>query len=183
MVMVAVEPVLEWFSTGGMTMTTAMTEKKNADVTKPKADLARDPWQVMGFPSLGRMRREFDELFSKFFSEVPALWNAERGDGRWAFDVEDQPEAYVVKAEAPGFEPQDFHIDLRGNQLVMRAKRSQEKKDKGKESFSATEFYHSMTIPDYIDASKIDASYKQGVLQVSLPKTAEGKGRKIEVKG
>lgn len=164
-------------------MTTAVTEKKNADVTKSKTELARDPWQVIGFPSLSRMRREFDELFSKFFTEVPALWNAERGDGRWAFDVEDQPEAYVIKAEAPGFEPKDFNIDLRGDQLVMQAKRSEEKKEKGKESFTATEFYHSMTVPEHVDVNKIDATYKQGTLQVTLPKTAEGKGRKIEVKG
>lgn len=164
-------------------MTTAVSEKKNADVTKPKTELARDPFQVFGFPSMNRMRREFDELFSKFFKDVPALWNAERGDGRWAFDVEDQADAYVIKAEAPGFEPKDFSIDLRGNQLVMQAKRSEEKKEKGQESFTATEFYHSMTIPEHVDAKKVDASYKQGILQVSLPKTAEGKGRKIEVKG
>ena len=164
-------------------MTTTVTEKKNTDITKPTADLARDSWQVLGFPSMSRMRREFDDLFSKFFSEVPALWNAERGDGRWAFDVEDQSDAYIIKAEAPGFEPKDFSIDLRGNQLIMQAKRSQEKKEKGKESFTATEFYHSMTIPEHVDAQKIDASYKQGVLQVSLPKTADAKGRKIEVKG
>lgn len=164
-------------------MSTALTEKKDVSEGKSKSDLARDPLQLLGFPSLGRMRREFDELFSKFFTEVPALWNAERGDGRWAFDVEDQADAYVIKAEAPGFEPKDFSIDLRGNQLVLKAKRSQEKKEKGKESFTATEFYHSMTIPEYVDANKIDATYKQGILQVSLPKTAEGKGRKIEVKG
>lgn len=164
-------------------MSTTVTEKKSTEVGKPKSEVARDPWQVLGFPSMSRMRREFDDLFSKFFTDVPALWNAERGDGRWAFDVEDQSDSYVIKAEAPGFEPKDFSIDLRGNQLVMRAKRSEEKKDKGKESFTASEFYHSMTIPEFVDASKIDASYKQGVLHVCLPKTEEGKGRKIEVKG
>jgi HSP20 family molecular chaperone IbpA len=47
----------------------------------------------------------------------------------------------------------------------------------------ATEFYHALTIPQYVDTDNIDASYKQGVLQVSLPKTDEGKGRKIAVKG
>lgn len=164
-------------------MTTSLTEKKNVAETKPKTELARDPWQALGMPSLSRMRKEFDDLFSKFFTDVPALWNAERGDARWAFDVEDQPEAYVIKAEAPGFEPKDFSIELRGNQLVMQAKRSEEKKDKGKESFTSSEFYHSMTIPQHVDAKKIDASYKQGVLQVSLPKTEDGKGRNIPVKG
>lgn len=164
-------------------MTTSLTEKKTATETKPKTELARDGWQALGFPSLTRMRKEFDELFTKFFTDVPALWNAERGDARWAFDVEDQPEAYLIKAEAPGFEPKDFSVELRGNQLVMQAKRSEEKKDKGKESFTSSEFYHSMTIPQHVDVKKIDATYKQGVLQVSLPKTEDGKGRTIAVKG
>lgn len=162
-------------------MTTAITEKKNE--TKGKTELSRDPWQTLGFPSLSRMRRELDELWTKFFNEVPTLWTAERGDGRWGFDVEDKPEAYVIKAEAPGFEPKDFSIELRGNQLVMQAKRSEEKKDKGKESFSATEFYHVMTLPEHVDAKKIDANYKQGILELSLPKTEDGKPRAIPVKG
>lgn len=165
-------------------MTTAMTEKKEAkEQTKEPTGLARDPWQTLGFPSLKRMRQEFDNLWSKFFTEVPAQWAAERADGRWAFDVEDQPEAYVIKAEAPGFEPKDFSIDLRGNQLVLQAKHSEKKKEKGQESFTASEFYHAMTIPQYVDTDQIGATYKQGILEVSLPKTDEGKGRKIPVKG
>jgi len=162
-------------------MTTAVAEKKKE--TKEELAPARDPWQTLGFPSLQRMRQEFDDLWHKLFAEVPALWTAERADARWAFDVEDQPDAYLIKAEAPGFEPKDFHVDLRGNQLVLQAKRSEEKKEKGRESFTAAEFYHTMTIPQHVDTDKITATYKQGVLQVSLPKTEEGKGRRIPVKG
>lgn len=164
-------------------MTSALTETKDVTESKPKTELTRDPLQILGLPSLNRMRREFDELLGKFFTDVPALWNAERGDGRWAFDVEDQPDAYLIKAEVPGFEPKDFNVNLRGDQLVLQAKKSEEKKDKGKESFSSSEFYHAMTIPQYVDAEKIGATYKQGILQVTLPKTADGKGRKIPVKG
>jgi HSP20 family protein len=165
-------------------MTTAVTEKKEPkEGAKEQTALSRDPWQTFGLPSLKRMRQELDDLWTKFFAEAPALWSAERADGRWAFDVEDQPEAYVIKAEAPGFEPKDFSIDLRGNQLVLQAKHSEKKKEKGKESFSANEFYHAMTIPQHVDTEKIGATYKQGVLEVTLPKTEEGKGRKIPVKG
>jgi HSP20 family protein len=168
---------------GNLVMTNALTDKKKAarKESRDQTSLARDPWQSFGFPSLSRMRKEFDGLWSKFFSEVPAVWAAERGDSRWSFDVEDQPDAYVIKAEAPGFELKDFQIDLRGNQLVMQARRSEEKKEKGQESFTATEFYHAMTLPPYVDAARIAASYKQGMLQVSLPKTEEGKGRRIPV--
>ncbi len=166
-------------------MPTTMT--KSGKTVDDKKSLTRDPWQAMGFPSLNRMRQEFDDLFSKFFTEVPALWNAERTDLRWGFDVEDQPEAYVIKAEAPGFAPSDFNIELRGDQLVLQAKKSEKKSDKkgdkSEETFTATEFYRSMTLPPHVNAANIEAQYHQGVLQVTLPKTAEGKGRKIPVKG
>ena len=162
-------------------MTTAVTkEKKDARTT---TGLAHDPWQTLGFPSLTRMRREFDDLWGKFFHEMPALWAAERADARWAFDVEDQPEAYVIKAEAPGFELADFNIELRGEQLVLQARKTEQKQDDKEESFMATEFYHAMTIPPHVDARHVTATYKRGLLEVSLPKTEAGKGRKIAVKG
>lgn len=142
-----------------------------------------EPYFGLGLPTLSRLRREFDDLWNRFFTELPALWKAERHDLRWGFEVEDEPEAYVVKAEAPGFEVEDFNIELRGEQLVLRAKKSEEKKEKEGESFTSSEFYHAMTLPPYVDTERIEASYKNGVLTVMLPKTAEGKGRKIPVKG
>lgn len=163
-------------------MTTAVTKPKKE--TAEKTELSRDPWQQLGFPALSRMRKEFDDLWGKFFHEVPALWTAERADLRWSFDVEDQADAYVIKAEAPGFEAGEFNIELRGDNLVMQAKHEEKKKgEKETETFTSSEFYHSMTLPPFVDAKHIDASYKNGVLQVTLPKTAEGKGRKIPVQG
>jgi HSP20 family protein len=168
-------------------MATSVSEKQKgkepAPATASSRELARDPWQAFGFPSLKRMRQEIDDLWGKFFSEVPALWAAERGDARWAFDVEDQADAYLIKAEAPGFEPTDFQIELRGNQLVLQARRSEEQKEQDQESFTATEFYHALTIPQYVDTDHISASYQQGILKVTLPKTEEGKGRRIPVQG
>jgi HSP20 family protein len=162
-------------------MTTAVSERKTAG--RAETAVTREAETSLGFPSLNRLRQEFDGLWNKFFTEMPALWSAERADHRWGFDVEDQPDAYVIKAEAPGFSPQDFQLELRGEQLVLQAKKSEKKKGKDEESFTATEFYHAMTIPPYVDTDKIDASYKQGVLTVSLPKTPEAQGRKIPVKG
>jgi len=167
---------------GGVIMSTAVTKKNDKEEGRKNTELALNPWQGMGFPSITRMRQEFDELLGRFFSDVPALWSAERGDDRWSFDVEDTPNAYVIKAEAPGFEPNDFSVDLRGNQLVVQAKRSQQKQEKDQESFTSTQFYRAMTIPEHVDTAQVSATYKDGVLQLSLPKTEEGKGRKIPVK-
>lgn len=160
-------------------MTTAVAKKPQEKST----ELSGGAWPDFGFPSLNRLRQEFDDLWNKFFSEVPALWNAERGDLRWAFNVEDKPEAYVITAEAPGFEANDFDIELRGDNLILQARKSKEEKTKDKESFTSTEFYRAMSIPEYVQADKIDAAYDKGILTVTLPKTKEGKGRKITVKG
>lgn len=164
-------------------MSTAIAPKKTTQPDAPATDLARGLWPDFGLPSLNRLRHEFDGLWNKFYKEVPALWNAERTDLRWSYDVADQPEAYVITAEAPGFEASDFNVELRGDQLVLQAKKSKEEKSKDKESFTSTEFYRSMTIPEFVVAAKIEAAYDKGVLTVTLPKTAEGKGRKIPVKG
>lgn len=164
-------------------MATTLSTKKTAADHEPKSELSNATWNDFGLPSLNRLRQEFDDLWRKFYVEVPALWNAERGDLRWSFDVADQPESYVITAEAPGFALADFHVELRGDQLVLRASKTKEDKAKDKESFTSTEFYRSMTIPAYVAADKIDAHYKNGVLTITLPKTEEGKGRKIPVKG
>jgi HSP20 family protein len=164
-------------------MTTAIAPKKDAQAEAPATKLARGLWPDFGLPSLNRLRHEFDDLWEKFYKEVPALWNAERTDLRWSFDVADQPESYVITAEAPGFEASDFNVELRGDRLVLQAKKSKEEKSKEKESFTSTEFYRSIAIPEFVATGKIEAAYDKGVLTVTLPKTPEGKGRKIPVKG
>jgi len=162
-------------------MATSTAPAKTTPAERPATELARGLWPDFGLPSLNRLRQEFDSLWNKFYTEVPALWNAERTDLRWAFDVADEPNAYVITAEAPGFEASDFNIELRGDTLVLQAKRATEKKTKEKETFTSTEFYRAMTIPSYVAADKIEAAYDKGILKVTLPKTEEGKGRKIKV--
>ncbi|MDX1967166.1 MAG: Hsp20/alpha crystallin family protein [Planctomycetaceae bacterium] len=163
-------------------MGTAVAEKKTEEGKNLPAG-QRDPWRDFGLMPLNRLRQEFDDLWNKYFTEMPALWNAERTDMRWAFGVEDTPDAYVITAEAPGFDLGDFDVELRGDQLVLQAKKSQEEKSSEQQSFTSTEFYRAMTIPDYVDADRIEAQYAKGVLTVMLPKTPDGKGRKIPVKG
>ena len=89
-----------------------------------------------------------------------------------------------VRAEAPGFEPSDFDIQVRGDQLVLRAahKAEAEEKERGYREWRRQEFYQSVPLPAGIDADKVEATYRNGILSVTLPKTEEGKGRRIQVK-
>ena len=163
-------------------MSTKLATQKSTTAERPQTGLTHNLMDI-GLPSLNRLRQEFDQLWSNFYEHAPALWNAEKTDLRWSFDVADQPDAYVISAEAPGFEPSEFNVELRGNQLVLQAKHSKEEKKDKTESFTSTEFYRAMTIPEHVATGKIEATYEKGILTVTLPKTPEGKGRKIAVKG
>jgi len=136
---------------------------------------------------LARMREEFESLFNRFFGMMPEAtegWDFETG---WALDVDDSGKDIVVRAEAPGFEAKDFDVELSGNVLHIRAEQKKEKKEE-KEKGGFTEkrfarFERLVTLPEHLDRNKIEAGYRNGVLEVRLPKTPEAQGKRIEVKG
>jgi HSP20 family protein len=130
---------------------------------------------------LSRLRDEFDRLFDRFAIAWPGFWGKEHG-WRWGLDVDEQDDAVIVRAEAPGFEAGDFDVEVQEGRLNLRASRKTEtKKDEGRQ-WSQRECYQSVTVPAGIDKEKVEASYKNGVLTIKLPKTAQGKGRRVTVK-
>jgi HSP20 family protein len=125
---------------------------------------------------------EFDQLLERFSRQWPSLWE---GDGwRWGLDVRDEDDAVVVQAEAPGFEAGDFDVQVSDNRLVLRAtKKAETKGEEGKtREVREWECYQSVTLPPGIDRGKVEAKYHNGILTVRLPKTPEGKGRRVPVK-
>jgi HSP20 family protein len=130
-----------------------------------------------------RLRTEFDRLFDDFFrgwgglSAVP-----EEPLSGWSMDLDDQDDKIVVRAEAPGFEPGDFDIQIRNNQLILSASESVEMKQEGGRQWRKREFYRSIPLSSEIDAEKVDAQYRNGILTLTLPKTERTKSRRIEVK-
>lgn len=135
------------------------------------------------FPSImRRMQSEFEELFDRFARDWPtALEDVGRG-WHWGLDVEDKEDSVIIRAEAPGFEAGDFDLRVSGDRLILRASRKAEAKEKKGEFHEQYECYESMTMPPGIDTDKIDARYHSGVLTVTIPKTKEGRGKKIAVK-
>jgi HSP20 family protein len=131
-----------------------------------------------------RLRSEFDRLFDDFFrgwGGLPA-WSGERRGGGWGLDVDDQEDKVVVRAEAPGFEPDDFELQVRDDQLTLCACQSAEKKEDGGRRWHEQELYRSVPLPHGIDAEHVDAQYRNGILTVTLPKTEKSRSRRIEVK-
>lgn len=126
------------------------------------------------------LRHEFDSLFDNFLSRWPAPLS-----GGWGLDVDDAGKEVVVRAEAPGFEAQEFDVQMRGDQLYIRAEHkeeSKEDKDNGTTSSRYGVYERWVTLPSGVEADKVEARYRNGVLEIHLPKTPEALARKIEVK-
>jgi HSP20 family protein len=139
--------------------------------------------QYEDFPfQLSRIRAEFDRFLERLAGEWPSQWE---GTGwRWGLEVDDHDDAVVIRAEAPGFEAGDLNLQLSDNRLVLRAaKKVETKGKKGETETREQECHESVTLPNGIDKEKVEAKYHNGVLTVTLPKTAEGKAKQIAVKG
>jgi HSP20 family protein len=165
------------------TMATVIPEK-----TKQRSRMApriRAVVRSVVFPFfLSRVRDEFDRLVERFTRE----WSRQ-GDGAgaswpWKVDVREENEAIVVRAEAPGLEASDFDVRVSETQLTLRATKQVETKgEDGKVPERPEQEYHwSATLPSDIDQDRIEANCRNGILIVTLPKTAEGKGKQIPVK-
>ena len=131
------------------------------------------------------LQQGFNQMLNELFGPEPARgWEPVRWPafGGWGLDVDDRDDAVIVRAEAPGFEPEDFDLQVRGQQLIVRATRKTDSaEDGGARRWGRRELYHTVTLPAGIDENKVEARYRHGVLTVTLPKTEEGKGRRITV--
>ena len=128
---------------------------------------------------LGLFRTALDEWFDRVFGRWPIL--PEEG---WMTDhslnVEETDEAILVRTDAPGFEPANFNIEVRGDTLMIAAERKTEAE--GKEPAIERSLRRTMTLPAAVDPEKVEAKYHNGVLELRLPKMEPTKTRKIEVK-
>jgi HSP20 family protein len=133
------------------------------------------------FPTLTGLRRQMNRLFEY----LPA--GEETGFEWWpAVNVAETPETVVVTAELPGLEPKEIEISVVGDTLTIRGEKRFEREEKGKtwyrREIAGGKFTRSFTLPASVDAEHVDATSKAGILTITLPKRAEAKARKIEVK-
>ncbi len=106
----------------------------------------------------------------------------------WApvVDILEEEKAYVIKAELPEMKKDDIHVQLEGGVLTITGERKVEREEKTRKyhrverSYGA--FARSFELPENIDANRIDASYKDGVLTVAVAKSEQALPKQIEVK-
>jgi HSP20 family protein len=92
----------------------------------------------------------------------------------------------VVKAEVPGMEPKDIDISLSDGVLTIKGEKKQEKEEKEADYHLVERSYGAFTrlvrLPKEVQSEKISASYKDGILKVTLPKSEEAKKKEIKIK-
>jgi HSP20 family protein len=130
-----------------------------------------EPWSL-----LNRLRRELDESFESPTRE--ASWTP-------AVDIHEEAKQFVVHADLPGVKPSDIEITAEKGVLALRGSRSLEQKsDDG--HYSRVErvngkFVRTFTLPENVATDQINAKFKDGVLELTIPKIAKAEPRRIEV--
>jgi HSP20 family protein len=130
---------------------------------------------------LTRLRDEFDSLVSRFWDEWPSSGGGWLSRG-WGLDVDENDREYLVRSEAPGFDAGDFDVQVSGDQLVIRAEHKVEQKEEAGSTYHHGAFYRSLPLPLGVEPDKIEALYRNGVLELHLPKGEESRGKRIAVK-
>jgi HSP20 family protein len=139
------------------------------------------------FGELEEMERRFDEMFGRSF--LPSIWRrlpAEQMAWAPAIDVFEKVDKFVVKAEVPGMKEDDIHVSVEGDVLTIKGEKKTESEVKEEDYYccerSYGSFFRSIALPSTVDASKIEADYDNGVLEVTIPKKAEVKPKKVTIK-
>ena len=141
----------------------------------------------MGYPTLWRSRTpslwtELDSVFTRpFGADITSAWTP-------AVDVRETGDELVLTAELPGLESTNVSVNVENNVLTISGEKTEELATGGDDAqFHVIErrygrFERSFRLPRSVDAEKVDARFKGGLLTVSIPKVEAAKPRKIDVK-
>jgi HSP20 family protein len=131
------------------------------------------------------LRQEMERVFDRFFEP---RWEEFEAVGAWApkLDFSETKDAFVVKAEVPGVEQKDISVSIQDQMLTVKGEKHKEKEEKD-EKYHRVErswgaFARTIALPAGVDTEKVNATFKDGVLSVKLPKTPAAKGTTIPVK-
>jgi HSP20 family protein len=132
------------------------------------------------------MQDEMNRMLRGFLGRTPVRTMEEGGVWYPAVDIEDETDKYVIKAELPGLKQEDIKITLNDGTLTFSGEKKAEHKEKHEgyhcyERYSG-KFQRSFTLPTQIKGDKIKANFKNGILEIDVPKSEEVKPKEIEIK-
>lgn len=141
------------------------------------------PWKPFG--EVSSLRKEMDNLWNNFLGETsfpryfPKDWLP-------SVDVSETEDQLLIKAELPGLEATDVSVSISGDLLTIKGEKKKEEEKKDEHFHSSERFYgsfqRSFRLPVNIKTDEVDATFKNGVLQVALRKTEETRKKEIEIK-
>jgi len=153
-------------------------QKESSPVARSSRFAELDPWHG---------RDPFRSLFDRFFQDAPESWRQLQTFTSPQVDITETKDEYRVRAELPGVSKDDVTVEFEHGMLTIRGeKKSQrdEKSEKGRRlecSYGA--FSRSFTLPQDADADQIVAKFKDGVLEVTIKRTAASKPKQVAIKG
>jgi HSP20 family protein len=142
---------------------------------------ALTPWT-----GLTSLRQEMDRLFDRFLE--PSRADEFFSLGEWApsLDLTETKDALVAKVEVAGIDPKDIQVSLQEGVLTIRGEKKQEKEEKDARQHRVERSYGAFTrairLPLAVDGEKVTASFKNGLLTVTLPKAAAARASAIPIK-
>jgi HSP20 family protein len=162
-----------------------------AEKAKEKETKAVTPWRP--FTDVSRWERDMDRMMEDFFGRRARSWWPEswfrRGEmdvSAPALDVFEDKDDVVVKAELPGIDKEHIEVNLTDNLLTIKGEKKKEEEVKEENYYrcerSYGSFMRSVELPKAVHTDKVKASFKNGILEVRVPKTEEAKAKEINVK-
>jgi HSP20 family protein len=156
------------------------------------------PWKNKGLKqgdgsienTLARFRDEVEGVFDRFVRDDWGQSPMETFPARFGWgprmDLTETADQVLITAELPGMSPEDVDVDVSGNMLTIRGEKRDEweGRDAGRHLVERRfgSFQRSVQLPSTVDADKVDAVYKNGVLTITLGKKEEAKPKKISVR-
>jgi HSP20 family protein len=128
------------------------------------------------------LRDDFDRFIDRFFSKDFEIWEGQR---EFNVDIYEDADNIVIKAEIPGVNKEDISVSLTDDTVTISGKKTEEKKIE-KENYYRKEirtgsFSRSFTLPCAVDREKVKATYKNGVLEIVLPKSEKEKAKEVKI--
>jgi HSP20 family protein len=126
-----------------------------------------------------------EEMMRRFFSE--AFWPFARSE-EWqpSVDIAETDSQVTVKAELPGLEAKDIDVSVSGDLLTLKGEKKEEKEAKEQNYYRreicSGSFQRTFRLPSEVNHEKVDASFKNGILTITMPKTEASSKKRIEIK-
>ena len=138
------------------------------------------PWSP--FDRLASFRDEINRLFD---NDSPARESGLFSGWTPALDVYDEKDRFLVSVELPGMQKEEINLSFQDGVLTVSGERKHEREGKEGETFRSERYFgkfqRSVSMPAAVDAGKVTATYKDGVLLIDLPKAEEAKPKQIQV--